>query len=410
MDKKDLILKDIPDTPGVYFFLGEKEDILYVGKATSLRDRIKSYFAGDIAEVRSPLIAKIVNDARSISFEQTDSVLEAVILEAKLIKKHRPIGNTSNKDNKSWNYVVITNEPLPRVLMVRERELRAKFAPQEVQKLFGPFPSAATLREALKIVRKIFPYFDTEFRLSEHLTSAQQKKVRFNQSLGIFPSSFNTHEYAKNIRAISDIFSGKKDALVARLQKEMHRAAQKQEFEIAELLKRQVFALTHIKDITLIKEDLKSPDTVSFRIEAYDVAHLKGSSTRGVMVVVVDGEAQRSEYRLFTIRTARAGDDYAALDELLIRRFKHCEWSLPHVVAIDGGRGHLARAKKTLADVGFMGEIVSVVKDEKHRPREVLGNPNITFPHESSILLANSEAHRFAISRHRSALRKKGVQ
>lgn len=405
MTKKDLHLDSFPDAPGVYRFLGAQGEVLYVGKATSLRDRVNSYFAPNIAEIRSPLIEKIVQDAVSLEYEQTDSVLEALILEAKLIKKHTPVGNTSNKDNKSWNYLVITKEATPRVLVVRERELNTRFAPGEVKHLFGPFPSAGTLREALKIIRKIFPFFDTDFSLDRPLTPAQQKKVRFNQSLGLFPHDMGGSEYHRTVRALVDLFEGKKAVLIQRLEREMHRAARKQEFETAEIVKRKIFALTHIRDVTLIKEELKTPDSVSFRIEAYDVAHLRGGSARGVVVVVEDGNVVKSAYRTFTIRTAKAGDDYAALDEVLTRRFSHPEWPYPHVAIIDGGKAHLARAKKTLKNLGFMGEVVSVVKDDKHRPREVLGNPKITFPHEKSILLANAEAHRFSINRHRKQMR-----
>lgn len=414
MNRDAVDFKRIPDAPGVYFFRGSKKEVLYVGKATSLRDRVKSYFASNIAEIRSPLVEKIVSDAVTLEFEECDSVLEALILEAKLIKKYTPVGNTSNKDNKSWNYVVITKEVFPRVLIVRERELAQRFPAKTVRALFGPFPSATTLREALKIVRKIFPFFDTEFVIdTESFTPAQKKKVRFNQSIGLYPqfdiSSFSPSvmkEYKKTIRAIIDIFSANKAVLVRRLEREMHKSAKEHRFEEAEVLKRKVFALQHIRDLTLIKDDLKLPDSTPFRIEAFDVAHLRGSSPRGVMVVVENGEVQKNQYRLFTINNGKAGDDYKALDEVLTRRFKHREWPYPHLIVIDGGKAHMARAKKTLYDVGYSGDIVSVVKDEKHRPREILGNPKITYPHESAILLANSEAHRFSIGRHRHAIRK----
>lgn len=409
MKKEDIDFKTLPDFPGVYLFIGAKREVLYVGKATSLRDRVKSYFAKDIAEIRSPLIEKIVQDAIAVEYEKTDSVLEALILEAKLIKKHTPIGNTDNKDNKSWNYVVITKEQFPRVLVVRERELTTKFSQKTIKELFGPFPSAGTLREALKIIRKIFPFFDTKFSLSEDISSAQEKTIRFNQSIGLYPKELNEVEYKKTIRAIIDLFSARKETLIHRLQKEMHAAAKKQKFEVAEDLKRKVFALQHIQDITLIRDELRTPTTAEFRIEAYDVAHLRGDSPRGVMTVVIDGEPVPDQYRLFTVRKAKAGDDYAALDEILERRFSHREWQFPRLIVIDGGRGHLNRAKKTLADIGIEIELVSVVKDEKHRPREIIGSPKTKVAHESDIILANSEAHRFAIGRHRKALRRKQI-
>ncbi len=408
MKKENVDFKKLPDAPGVYIFRGPKKEVLYVGKATSLRDRTKSYFARDIAEIRSPLIEKIVSDAIALEVEETDSVLEALILEAHYIKKYEPVGNTDNKDNKSWNYVVITNEQFPRVLIVRERELSSTFSEKTVAQLFGPFPSAGVLREALKIIRKIFPFFDTKFSLSGDYSSSQEKTILFNQSIGLYPREFDEREYKKTIRAIVDIFSAKKVTLIQRLSREMNAHAKKREFEEAGILKKKIFALQHIQDITLIKDDLRTPTTADFRVEGYDVAHISGASPRGVMTVVVNGERVQDEYRLFTIRHATAGDDYAALDEVLTRRAKHREWAYPQLVVIDGGKGHLNRAKKTLKDAGVMAEVVSVVKDEKHRPREVLGKSATALTHERDILLANSEAHRFAITKHRSALRKKG--
>lgn len=412
MKRADVDFNRLPDAPGVYLFIGSKREILYVGKATSLRGRVKSYFARDIAEVRSPLIAKIIEDAVSVETRETDSVLEALILEAKLIKKHKPVGNTANKDNKSWSYLVITDEPFPRVLVARERELSTKFSQKTIKELFGPFPSPGTLREALKIIRKIFPFFDTKFSLDGKLTPGQEKTVRFNQSIGLYPISDVGHpklddvrEYRKTIRAIVDLFSARKETLIKRLEREMNTAAKRQEFEKAEVLKRKVFALRHIQDVTLIKEELKTPTTITFRVEAYDVAHTRGAETRGAMAVVEDGEAKKGDYRLFTVRTAKAGDDYAALDEMLIRRFGHPEWGAPQLIVIDGGKGHLNRAKKTLKDLRFAGEVVAVVKDERHRPREILGSAKSALTHETDILLANSEAHRFAVGRHRRALR-----
>jgi len=443
MEKSDVDFKTLPDAPGVYRFIGPKRhdfvkdsapnEVLYVGKATSLRDRVKSYFSKDLAEMRSPLIEKIVRDAVRIDIEETDSVLEALILEAKLIKKFQPTGNTEQKDNKSWNYLVITNERFPRVLVARERELKTKFSSNTIKELFGPFPSSGQLKEALKIVRRIFPFFDPPFSIMgdverQALTRAQEKTVRFNQSIGLYPN-FDVSQltvaderaYRKTIRAIIDLFSARKEIVIKRLEREMHTVAKNQEFEKAELLKRKVFALRHIQDITLIKEELKRPDAASFRIEAYDVAHIRGEAPRGVMVVLEDGEPQKSDYRLFTIRTIRGpemldvgrptfrGDDYAGLEELLTRRAQHREWPYPQLVVIDGGKAHLNRAKKILKRVGMGVEAVAVVKDERHRPREILGSAKTAFTHEADILLANAEAHRFAITKHRRALAHKKI-
>lgn len=413
MIRDDIDFKALPDEPGVYRFVGAKKEVLYVGKATSLRDRVKSYFAIDIAEVRSPLIEKVVRDAVKVEWEECDSVLDALILEAKRIHEFSPPGNTDSKDNKSWNYLVVTNEEYPRILMVRERVLTETFSPKLIKHLFGPFPNGSALKEALKIVRRIFPFFDTSFSVgpSYRMTKNQEKTVRFNQSIGKYPP-FDAKAYKKTVSYMVLFFSAKKKTLLTTIERDMKRAAKDERFEDATELRRQLFALQHIQDVTLIKEEYKKPETVEFRIEAYDTAHIRGDSPRGVMAVIVDGEPVPAEYRTFTIRgksghrmSTFKGDDYAALDEIIRRRANHPEWPHPSLVVIDGGRVHLARAKKALKEAGVTAEIVAVVKDERHRPREVLGPASIIHAHEPSILLANSEAHRFAIGRHRRALR-----
>ncbi len=408
MNKTDVDFTKIPDTPGVYRFIGKKKEILYVGKATSLRDRIRSYFANGLAEIRSSLIAKVVHDAVSISWEKTDSVLDALILESKRIREFRPVGNTDQKDDKSFAYLVVTKEKFPRFLVFRERELSVK-APRTLRKaLYGPFMSAAQLKAALKIIRRIFPFFDTPFPLDENMSSANEKMLRFNQAISLYPKELNERAYRKSVRNIMLLFDAKKKSLLRTLEKDMVRAARAERFEEAHQLKRQLFTLRHIQDMTLIKDELRAPNSASFRVEAYDTAHIRGDAPRGVMSVVVDGEAHPSEYRTFTIRTANAGDDYQALEEIIRRRAKHREWTFPQLIVIDGGRAHLSRAKKVLEDVGMAeADVVAVVKDEKHRPREILGAGTSKHIHESSILIANAEAHRFAIGRHRKALRKR---
>jgi excinuclease ABC subunit C len=155
LDQFKIKAKKMPDEPGVYFFLGSPKrgegglgghEILYIGKATSLRDRVRSYFAPDIAEVRSQLIANMVAKAKSIGWRQTDSVLEALILEAHLIKNYKPRYNTDEKDDKSWNYVVITNEEYPIIELKRGKELQGlrKTTPLSLDEPFqeGSFASA----------------------------------------------------------------------------------------------------------------------------------------------------------------------------------------------------------------------------------------------------------------------------
>lgn len=412
--------KNIPDGPGVYFFLGKNKKILYIGKAASLRSRVRSYFARDIAEVRSALIAKIVREAKSIDWRATDSVLEALILEANLIKNYKPKGNTDSKDDKSWNYVVITREDFPRVLLVRGKELASlrksssfrrderdpysstkTFAPLYT---FGPFPHGLQLKEALKVIRKIFPYRDT------CVPNAQ--KPCFNRQIGLCPGvcsgEISRKDYRKIVRRIVLLFSGKKGELIRTLKRDMRGAAKEENFEEATQLRKQLFALQHIQDISLIKEELRAPHGEAHRIEAYDIAHLGGLASVGVMTVVEEGEAKRNAYRKFRIKQAGPGDDTGALREVLSRRLGHDEWPLPRLVVVDGSLSQINAAKKVLEGHGMSIPVVGVVKDEKHRPREIKGQKGLTPALQRDILLANAEAHRFAIGYHRKRSRTEG--
>ena len=427
----------IPDTPGVYFFvgppklrqrkLGYKNEILYIGKATSLKDRTRSYFAPDMATVRSPLIANMVAAARAIDWQQTDSVLEALLLEANLVRTHKPHANTDLKDDKSFNYVVITKENFPRIMVARGKTIDADYPAEKRKYTFGPFPHGAQLTEALRIIRKIFPYRDQKctpcieqknvVRQGDILHHRKCKPC-FNRHIGLCPGvctdEISRREYAKIISRIVLLFQGKKNALLKNLEKDMKLAAKNEEFEEAARLRGQVFALTHIQDVSLIKDEYRSlsyggnyPSTANTRIEAYDAAHLAGSAAVGVMVVVEDGLAQRASYRKFILKTTKSGDDPGALKEILSRRLGHNEWQLPRLLVVDGATAQINAAEKILANLGIHIPVVGVVKDEKHRPREIRGDKTLIGGKEREILLANAEAHRFAIGYHRKKSRKK---
>ncbi|MEK7176683.1 MAG: GIY-YIG nuclease family protein [Patescibacteria group bacterium] len=389
MKKSDLGKFNLPENPGVYFFRGKKGKILYIGKATSLKDRVKSYFARDILMTRSPLIAKMLEEAEKITFTKTDSVIEALLLEAGEIKKHQPPYNSKEKDDKSYNYVVITKEAFPRVLLERGRNLEAD--DRKFKAIFGPFPHGSELKEALKIVRKLFPYRDK--------CKIGQPRPCFNAQIGLCPGvcsgNISKTDYGKIIRHLILFFDGKKKALVSALRREMKILAKSQKFESAEMVKRQIFALEHIQDIALIKKGI-SRDQNSFRIEAYDVAHTSGTDVVSVMTVVEDGELAKNEYRKFKIHTDK-NDDVANLKETLTRRFKHLEWRRPNLIVVDGGAGQINAAKRIIKSLGHDIAVASVVKDERHRAREILGEKE----YHREILLANSEAHRFAIGYHR---------
>ncbi len=389
----------LPKKPGVYLFCDAKGKVLYVGKATFLRDRVRSYFDTDLAETRGPHMVNMVLRAKTIKHVLTESALEALLLEAALIKKHHPPYNSRDKDDKSFNYAVITKEDFPRVLLVRGRELfdPAKKLSYKVDTVFGPFPHGKDLKEALKIIRKIFPFRDT--------CEPERGRPCFNAQINLCPGVcsgvVSKAEYKKTIRRIKLLFNGKKSELLRTLKQDMKRAAKMREFEEAERIKRTIFGLTHIQDVALIKED--SLKTLrNFRIESYDIAHISGVASVGVMTVVEDGEPNKSAYRKFKIKSFTGADDTRALKEIIERRLAHNEWRLPRLFVIDGGKAQKKAAEKVLDEAGLSIPVVSVVKDEHHRPKDILGERRIIEAHEQEILLANNEAHRFAISYHRN--------
>ncbi|MHB0977964.1 MAG: GIY-YIG nuclease family protein [Minisyncoccota bacterium] len=388
---KSQILKKLPNSPGVYFFKKGK-NILYIGKATTLKDRVKSYFNKDIVNTRGPLIVKMLEEASNVSFIKTDSVLEALILEAHQIKKHQPIYNTKEKDNKSFNYVTFTKEDFPQIIITRGSGT------------YGPFPHSRELKEALKIIRRIFPYRDNKCKLNG--------RPCFNAQISLCPGmcagQITKTEYKRTIRHLKLFFEGKKNQLVKSLEKEMKILAKDRKFEEADKVKKTIFALNHIRDVSLLKQEASTKNQeAGCRIEAYDIAHISGTSAVGVMVVVEDGEVNKSQYRKFKIHEDK-NNDIANLQEVLTRRSNHPEWPRPDLIVVDGGVAQINVAKEIFKDIN----VVSVVKDERHKAKEIIGLKitGIQGPAlDRAILLANAEAHRFAINYHRN-LRGRGFK
>ena len=416
MQKKDLHKFDLPDVPGVYLFkLGRK--VLYVGKATSLRDRVRSYFDDDLIATRGPRVVDMVTKADRIAYEATPTVLEALVREAALIKEYRPSANVDGKDDKTFLYAVVTEEEIPRVLVMRGKDIDFKKRTANAQQgstllqgrtllraIYGPFPSGTQLREGLRLIRRIFPFFDTPKPIGTK-SKHQAALTEFNTQIKQYPRVFSVKEYGRTIRRIMLFLSGRGKELRSVLEKEMHSAAKEERFEDASEARRELFALDHIQDVSLIKdeslEDAREKRG-SARIEAYDTAHLSGTNAIGVMTVIDAGTPVKSAYRTFRIRGVQKNDDIASLKEILSRRLGHPEWPLPQALVIDGGTTQKKAAESVLTAAGVHIPVVAVVKDERHRPREVIGAQRASIT-EADAVLANAEAHRFSLSRHRAA-------
>lgn len=409
MQRSDLAKFNLPDVPGVYLFKQGRK-VLYVGKATSLRDRVRSYFDDDLIATRGPRMVDMVTKADRISHEPTPTVLEALVREAILIKKYDPPANSDGKDDKTFLYAVITKEEIPRVLAVRGSEIDFAHTTSRgdaLRYIYGPFPSGSQLREALKLIRKIFPFYDTPRPVTAR-SKHNRAQIEFNTQIAQYPRAIDAKEYRRTIRKVTLFLAGKGKELRTQLEREMREAARDERFEDAAETRRELFALDHIQDVSLIKDENRYPQhgataqNLGYRIEAYDTAHLAGTNAIGVMAVVIDGVPVKKEYRTFRIRGIKKNDDVGSLREVLSRRFNHSEWVFPSVVIVDGGTAQRRAAEAVLKERGLSIPVVGVVKDERHRPREVIG-ARVAHLAETDAVLANAEAHRFSLSRHRAA-------
>jgi len=303
---------------------------------------------------------------------------------------------------------VITDEDYPRLLIKRARELlsisigqRGSLTKSEYKHVFGPFPQGTALKEAMKVVRKIFPYRDK--------CKIGSKKTCFNYQIGLCPGvcagELSKFEYAKIVRNIVLLFEGRKKRLLESLGIYMRKAAKAESFEEAAKLRNQIYALEHINDVAIGEgSDSIKMQGSQRRIEAYDVAHMSEQNRVGVMVVLEDGEPAKGEYKKFKIKTTEQGD-IAALKEVLTRRLQHDDsdgWPLPSLIVVDGGKAQVNAARKILQHSELKIPIVGVVKDKSHKPRAILGDKAIGTMHEREILLVNSESHRFAIAYHKN--------
>lgn len=360
-----------------------------------------------------------------LEIRKTDSVLEALILEANLIKALQPKYNVERKDDKSFNYAVITRETYPRIEIVRESDLNKFYKDhfslskktRNYQSLilgeaFGPYTSKKQLEIALKIIRKIFPFHSLKQRTEKGCLDFQ-----LGHCPGPYAGKISQKDYLRNIRGIRMILAGKKKNLIKKLEKEMRAYSQKKEFEKAAHSRNQIFALKHLEDVALIsspeKETQVLREKARLRIEAYDISNISGRYAVGAMVVFENAEPNKNEYRKFRIKTVTGINDTSMLAEVLFRRFQHPEWPQPDLLFLDGGSGQLNLAKKILEELKLKISLVAVAKGPTRKKLD-LRISIIKLNREIKEILSNKllirrimdEAHRFALAYHKK-LRKK---
>ena len=440
----------LPNLPGVYYFYNSSGEILYIGKATNLKSRVKSYFQ----KPGTRLIEQMIFEVVEIKTKITSSALEAFFLESTEIRKYQPKYNILSKDDKTKLVVFITNEAVPRIILAREKDLidnsnlkpeisksqlkiknkesdgasssvfftapkvmapsseqAPRYSPSCNKLLkgiyFGPFASSGELKIALKLLRKIFPYCDQPFA----------GKPCFYSYIGLCPGVCNgkisVAEYKKVFRKIKFFLQGKVAELKKQIEIDMKSFAKAQKFEEAEICKKQLFALTHIQDIALTFScDRIKISNSDFVVEAFDISNLGGQFAVGSRAVFINGQRAQEHYRKFKIKNlclnlpARRADknigDLKMMEEMLGRRKKHTEWIKPNLIVIDGGKAHLNLAQKIF---GKEIPIVAIAKGPRRNKNEFLGQ-KVSKEIQRIAIYCRDEAHRFAIKYHRELARK----
>ena len=423
-------LSRIPQTPGVYKFKDIDEKIIYIGKAVNLKNRVSSYFNSGLFLEKNKKIALYT---RKIEIIQVRSEFEALLLEARLIKKCKPRYNVITRDGRSYIYILITLDDFPRVLI----------SPKTLQKgnIFGPFSSARTVRKILIFLRSIFPFCTQKPPLKRvcfyhHLNlcspcPGEIIKAPDNMKSGL------TEKYQQNIINIKKVLSGKSNRVISDLTSQMTALSKNKEFEKAAALRDTIAQLNYLKNSRgfnvenyltdpgyALKEWKKEQRelekildphlAVSSRLntlECYDISNLTGKFATGSMVTFYQGTPDKNRYRHFRIRNLDTPDDYEMLKQVFHRRFKHKNWPLPDLFLVDGGQLQLAVILKALTYFKINIPAISLAK--KHEEiylRSRSGFIKMRLPPSSPAVLLlrriRDEAHRFAHSYH-SKLRMK---
>lgn len=426
-------LDQLPKTPGVYFHKNSAGEIIYIGKAAQLRNRVRQYFQA--SRYRDPKTDLLVSEIADIDWITVDSEIDALFLEAEQVRRYLPKYNILLRDDKSSSYVRISyNDPHPTVSYTR-RPL------DDGARYFGPYFNTTAIKRALKYLRKVFPY-------STHTHSIPQRAC-LQYDLGLCPGleggKTSLADYRANLRKLMRYLKGERTALLRQVEKEMKQAAKLGNFEAAATARNQLFALRGLskqiifsdkefmdisKDTALVElSQLLSLSKIPQRIEGYDISHMSGTDTVASMVVFVNGIPDKASYRKFKMRIP-GNDDFAHMNEAISRRLSAKNvraWGLPSLFLIDGGKGQLAAAiaardaagYKQIPMVGLAKreeEIVvatpgSAVNLDTAAIRQLEGQQRITdkfslvlLPKQTPVVKLlqriRDESHRFAVSYH----------
>jgi len=428
-------LDSLPQVPGVYKFLGRRGDILYIGKAVNIRTRVNSYFKQDVND--RPRIRQMIPLITDLEIVETNNEIEALVLESALIKKYKPKYNSDLKDDKSYAWIYVsTKEDFPTVKIVRSLNSKE----YKKGKLFGPYPSGLAVKRVFTYLRRLYPFCTC---------SKTQKEPCLYFHLGLCPGPYqgkiSKKDYRININEIVKFLSGRKKGQLKEMKREMEQYSKEKKYEKAAQIRDRVKDLEYLgqniefnyyQDISSYKAKREISRNKSFkelamelgienlrRIECYDISNMQGKHAYGSMVVSIEGNLRRGQYRIFRIKGKDTPDDPAMLKEVLERRLSHISkdedeslGTKPDIVLLDGAKSQLGVVKKYIPeDIILMG-----ISKGKHLKRVGLRIRNefwivrdgkvysIDLVNPSLLIDLRDEAHRFAITHYRKRAIKEG--
>ncbi|MCH7885166.1 MAG: excinuclease ABC subunit UvrC [Planctomycetes bacterium] len=426
-------MAELPKTPGVYLMKDAEGRVLYVGKAKDLRSRVGSYFqpSADLLNTRGPDICRMIEKVREIDFLECDTEVDAILKESRLIKDIQPPHNAMLKDGKSFPYLEITTgDDFPAVYVTRTPRLKGS-------KLYGPFTSASAIRDAVNALQRAFKFRTCELEIHEGDDARRFFRPcllhAIDRCTAPCAALIPKQEYRKDIDRFKRFLNSKGSVLVRQLTREMESASKDLRFEDAAKLRDQIAAIQSLKLSGDVQEDVQPEvffidpsrglerladllnlDAPPRCMECIDIAHIQGTDTVGSLICFIDGRPFKNAYRRFRIRTVEGVDDYAAVREVIMRRYRYAaegEELYPDVILIDGGLGQLHAGLEAFSDLELRPPmVISLAKREEEVYIQAKSAPVRLARNNAALRLLQhmrDEAHRFAQHYHHTLRKKK---
>lgn len=433
MGKLEVKLANLPKEPGVYFYKDKSGEIIYVGKAAVLKNRVRQYFQK--SRNRDAKTDLLVSEIADIEWITVETELDALFLEAEMIRRYMPRYNILLRDDKSMVYIRIDYDSEYPTVTTTRRPLDDK------AKYYGPYLSAYSIRQALKILRRIFPYATKKM--------PNQRRATLHYHIGLDPGleegKTSLKDYRANLRRMIAVIEGKRTKIIKEIESDMKKEAKTKNYEVAAKYRNQLFALKNLNKQVIFSDrenqdiskdqalgeltDLLGLKDFPRRIEGYDISHMSGTDVVASMVVFTNGVSHKAEYRKFKTRKDQ-NNDFDNMNETITRRLSETnvkKWGLPNLILIDGGKGQLdaaihARDKMGHQQIPFIGlakreeQIVIKVDSSNVILNDAVINKLggfksqsqkfilVNMPHNTNLVKLlqriRDESHRFAVSYH----------